>query len=391
MKQLFKGAGLAYVAASIVAVTVLAGCSSSASESAAVTTSPTETGAAGSAAEWNAKVSALIEGVGFEPPTPGAPPAPTGKSVWWIAQGLGAEAQAESAASMEELGKKLGWKVTVFDGKFESSTALKGIEQAIAAKADGIFLWAIDCSAVQAGLEQAKEAKIPAIGIEGLDCDPNLFSHTVAYGPAPGRDLLAQWREWGATQATMAIARTNAQTKALLISETDLAITRAITDGWKATLAQCPTCEVTEEVEFVASDFGPKLQTMIEQALIKNPTVNALIPAYDAVMTSGGSTAVLASGRQAEIFVMGGEGSASGLEQIRTGTGMQGFSGFDSAWEVYAGVDALIRILGGKDPAGTSNGQGFQLGDKDNNMPATGSFKSSYPFQKYYYEYWGIK
>ena len=121
VKQLFQGAGLAYVAASIVAVSVLAGCSSSASESAAVTTSPTETattsptetgttsptetGAAGSAAEWNAKVSALIEGVGFEPPTPGAPPAPTGKSVWWIAQGLGAEAQAESAASMHSCWK----------------------------------------------------------------------------------------------------------------------------------------------------------------------------------------------------------------------------------------------------------------------------------------------
>jgi ribose transport system substrate-binding protein len=385
---------MASVAASILAVVTLAGCSSASDEGGDASASPAatgSTGAADAAAEWNARVEELFAGVGFEPPTPGSPPAPTGKNVWWIAQGLGADAQTEAAAAMEEVGEKLGWEVTVFDGQFESSTALNGIEQAIAAKADGILLWAIDCSSVQTGLQAAKDANVPTIGIEGLDCDPGLFSHSVAYGPAPGRDTIEQWRAWGATQATMAIARTNAQAKVLLISETDLAITRAITEGWKATLAECETCEITAEVEFVASDFGPALQTKIEQALIQNPTVNALIPAYDAVMTSGGSTAVLASGRQDEIFVMGGEGSAPGMEQIREGTGMQACSGLESAYEAYAGVDALIWILGGKDPSGTTNGQGFQLCDKDTNMPVSGSYKASFPFRDYYYEYWGIQ
>jgi ribose transport system substrate-binding protein len=385
---------LASAVATILAVAAITGCSSSNSQDAAGSTSSTATvasEASGAAAEWNTKVDALYDGVGFEPPTPGSPPAPTGKNVWWIAQGLGADAQAEAATAMQELGKKLGWNVTVFDGKFQSSTALNGIEQAIAAKADGILLWVIDCSAVQTGLEKAKAANIPTIGIEGLDCDPGLFSHSVAYGPAPGRDTLAQWRAWGATQATVAIAKTKAQTKALLISETDLAVTRAITEGWKATLAQCATCEITAEVEFVANDFGPALQTKIEQALIKNPGANALLPAYDAVMTSGGSTAVLSSGRQADIFVMGGEGSTPGMEEIRKRTGMQACSGLDPAYEVYAGVDSLIWIMGGKDPSGTSNGQGFQVCDRDKNMPASGSYKASYPFQKYYYEYWGIR
>jgi len=380
-------------AAAILAMSALAGCSSSNGSGSASPTAPSTSASTTSsdpAAEWNAKVDALYEGVGFEPPTPGAPPAPTGKSVWWIAQGLGADAQAEAATAMKDLGQTLGWSVTVFDGKFDSSNALKGIEQAIAAQADGIFFWSIDCSSIQSGLQAAKDANIPTINIEGQDCTPNLYSHSVAFGPTPGRDLITQWKEWGATQATMAIAKTNAQTKVVLISETDLASTRAITLGWKETLAKCSTCTIVTEVEFVASDFGPKLQTMIEQALIKHPEANALIPAYDAVMTSGGSAAVRASGNQANLFVMGGEGSAPGMEEIREGTGMQAFSGIDPAYEVYAAVDALIWILGGKNPAGTSNGMGFQLGDKEHNMPPAGSYKASYPFQDYYFEYWGI-
>jgi len=387
----------ASVVASLLAVTALTSCTSSdstesASPSAAASTASTEsTAAADAAAEWTARMEALYEGVGFSPPTPGAPPAPTGKNVWWIAQGIGADAQAEAAAEMVTLGERLGWSVTVFDGKYDSSIALSGIEQAIAAKADGIFFWIIDCSAVQSGLQAAKDAGVPTISIEGQDCSPGLFTHTVAYGATPGIQTNDFWKEWGVTMATMAIAKTNAQTKVILISETDTAGTRATTEGWKETLAQCPTCEIVAEVEFVAGDFGPKLQTMIEQALIKHPEANALIPAYDAVLTSGGSAAIRASGRQADLFVMGGEGSTPGMDEIRQGTGMQGASGIDPAYEVYAGVDALIWILGGKNPAGTSNGEGFQLADKEHNMPPTGPYKASYPFRDYYLQYWGIE
>ncbi len=343
------------------------------------------------ASDWQAQVDALFTGVGFEPPTPGAPPVGTGKKVWWISAGLETDAPAEAARAMQDLGKKLGWDITVFDGKYQSSLYLNGIDQAIAAKADGIIFWVVDCPAVQTGLEKAKAAGIPTINIEGEECDPGLFSHTVRFGPTPGRDTVEQYRAWGETQAAMTIAATNAQTKVILVSETDLANTRAITEGWKSAFAKCPTCEIVNEIEFVAADFGPPLQTRIEQTLNKYPQANAIIPAYDAVMTAGGAAAIRSSGRQADLFVMGGEGSAPGMDQIREGTGMQACSGLDPAYEVYAGADALIWLLGGKDPSATSNGEGFQLCDKDRNTPPTGAYKASYPFQKYYYEYWGVK
>jgi ribose transport system substrate-binding protein len=191
--------------------------------------------------------------------------------------------------------------------------------------------------------------------------------------------------------ATMAIAKTNAQTNAILVSETDLANTRATTDGWKSAFAKCSGCKIVDEVKFVYSDFGPTLQTRIEQAINQHPEANAIIPAYDAVMTAGGAAAVRASGRQGDLFVMGGEGSTPGMDQIRQGTGMQACSGVDPNYEVYAGVDSLIWLFGGKDPSATSNGEGLQLCDKDHNMPASGSFTSSYPYQDYYLKYWGVQ
>src|SRR5207244_3512101 len=80
-----------------------------------------------------------------------------------------------------------------------------GIRQAIAAKADGIILWAVDCAPVKAPLQDAKKAGIPVVGWEAIDCDqtidkagqvkasgqPGLFSATITYpDPAkPGKQV----------------------------------------------------------------------------------------------------------------------------------------------------------------------------------------------------------
>jgi ribose transport system substrate-binding protein len=360
-----------------------AGCGSSDS------TSTTGTSASGDGSTYDAQLASLYKGEGYSEPTGDAPKPVPGKNVWFVSVGLGTGTTAASADAAKAAGKQLGWKVTVSDGQFDSSKMLTGIQQAVAAQADGIILWAIDCKGVRNGLEEAKQANIPVVAIESVDCDPPLFTHTVAYGG--NTEYLEYITEWGAAMARYVIAREQGKAKTILVEQTDLSSTLAVAEGWREEFAKCEGCEIVDTVKFVGADFGPKLQTKIEQAVSQNPDANSIIPAYDAVMTSGGAAAIRSAGRQGDMFVMGGEGTKEGIEQIRAGNGMEACIGINPETEAYGGIDALVRIFAGQSAAGTNTGQGYQACDKDNNMPPEGeAYQPPVDFVTAYETSWGV-
>ncbi len=345
---------------------------------------------ADTAAKYDEKLAALYTGTYTAPQvTPVVPK--SDQLVWLVAVGLNIEPSDVSAKNLQEAAALLGWRTNIFDGQFDSSIALTGIEQAIAAKADGIIVWAVDCAGISTGVAAANAAGIPIVAIEAENCATGGFPHVVRYSD-DNRDFLDWFEGWGRAQAVWTIAKTKGEAKTILVDETDLAVTRAVGNGWRAEFAECDTCEIIHTIEFVGADFGPALQGKIEQALIQFPKANSLIPAYDAVMTSGGATALLSAGKTAEFVVAGGEGSTQGIQQIYSGFGMQMCVGLNSANETYAAVDALIRLQAGEDPMSTTTGIGYQVCDMSANMPADGAiYESPIDFKAVYRAAWGVK
>lgn len=369
---------------------LLAGCGGSSSTGS--TAADTEE-SGGATPAWlqqaEAKVAAAYQGTSTHPPTSSPTPVP-GKSVWIISCGESQESCSGPVAAAKEAAESIGWKATVFDGKFDPTQYGAGIRNATAANADGILLTAVDCPLVKRPLEEAKAAGVPVIALQAVDCNeiepngPKLFSEPIRYGT--GIDSHAAYiKAWAAVKADWVIDRSEGKAVVLNFAEEDLPTTALINAGFTEEMKKCTTCEVID-VKFAATDLGPKLQEKAQQALLKYPNATYVHAPYDSTVTAGIGPAVVASGRAGEIEVMGGEGFAPNIELIREGEQQNAANGFLEDWTGFAGVDTLNRLYAGAKQV--PQGIGWQLIDADHNLPASGPYTGGIDFARDYERIW---
>ncbi|MBS1843026.1 MAG: sugar ABC transporter substrate-binding protein [Actinobacteria bacterium] len=342
-----------------------------------------------SSAKYEQMLQGLWKGTYTLPEGPKIKP-PSGKDVWVISLGQSIETAQNASRAMTEAAESLGWKLTVFDGKFESARQLSGLEQAINEGAEGIVLLYIDCGPVKTGLLKAKEQGIPVAGIESKDCEPSLETNA-KFVENLGFEEFEEG--WGRTQMEWVIAKNEGDAKVIVNEESDLQTTRSQAIGWKDTCAEFPECEIVANASFVGTEFGPPLQQKFEQALNSNPDANGFIATYDAAMTSGGGGAALrASGRLPEIHVMGGEGSKQGIEMIYNESGIDACAGLPTELTGYEAIAVLARAFSGKEPGDGNSGLGFQVCEKGHNLPPKGQiYQAPVDYVKAYEEMWGLK
>jgi ribose transport system substrate-binding protein len=343
----------------------------------------------GDTARYQDALNAWYKGTYKEPEGP-AVQAPEGKNIWLVSSGMGIEYSVRVANAAKQAATDLGWNFHVFDAKFDPNQMLTGVQQAVVAHANGIIVSNIDCATVKNAARQANAASIPIVGIESADCSPSVYAHVVSYA---GKASLKDWLlDFGKAQAAWVIAKANGQAKVVLNTETDTAGTLGTTVGIKAQLKQCRSCKILDDATWVASDYGPGLQAKIQQAMVKHPDANSFIPSYDSVMTqSGGAQALQSTGRMSQLAIAGGEGSAAGIAQIRSGDGMQMCAGESGEWETYSAVDALVRLFLKRDPSEVDTGNGIQVCDKDHNLPPAGkAYTPPVDFVAAYQKLWGL-
>jgi ribose transport system substrate-binding protein len=367
----------------------IAGCSSSANGGTKGGTKDTAAADATHSSGGNSALATLYKGTSTSPVTTAPKPAP-GKTIWIISSGQALDVAAQATGGAVDAAKAMGWSAEIFDGKYQPNLFLNGVQQAIAAHADGIILYAIDCSYVKTGLQAAKQARIPVVGIESQDCSPSLET-PLAYGPAY-RDFPGLEKGWGAAAATWLAAKTSSNSTVIELKQTDSQATLLESQGFEAALkAACSGCSIVT-VAFTGSDIGPGLQQKAQQALLQHPTSTGLFAPYDALMTSGVAAAVQASGRAAQINVISGGGSVPNLDLVRQGRGQNADLVFVSRWEGFSSVDWLNRLFHGITPNGSNapTGIGFQLVDKDHNLTKSGPVPSTVDFESIYKKAWGV-
>lgn len=396
-----------FLSVTVVAVTtvVLAACGLSSG-------SNSPNGSTSLSANTQKAIDAAYKGDFGTPPQTAPKPSP-GKNIWVVT--LSATViDYHAAGQIIDAAKLMGWHVTIFDGKFSPDTIVSGLRQAVAAKADGIVLTAVDCASVKAGLQDVKAAHIPVVGVEDLDCNqqvgnngvlqdtgqPGLFSAQPLYNlPSGGVTTFVGFYGgvYGPYQAVGMAAGTKGNGKIIALDETDVPFIAVGFDAFNKTLAQsCPACKIVDTIDFVGTDLGPTLQQKVAQALVQHPEANAIYGLYDAP-TQDVATAVIGSGRTNSLFVMGGEGTAPVADLIRENRGVNAGVGYSVTWEAWSALDALNRLFHGEKPVGTPDGAGFpsgmgaQLYDSHHNMPSKGQrFQGPIDFQAAYRKAWGV-
>ncbi|HEY1853857.1 MAG TPA: substrate-binding domain-containing protein [Solirubrobacterales bacterium] len=380
-KKWATGRALVVLIASLTMAVSLAACGGSSESSSSTAASEGTGGTSSTASESGGETAAqkrlnqLYEGTYGLPPKTAPKPQP-GKDIWLISCGQSVAACANGIAGAKEASEALGWKTTLYDTKGDPSAMLDGVRSAVAAKAGGIFVYAIDCSLIKSGLQEAKEAGIPVVGAESADCSdvekgaPSLFSYVTHY--VDNRTFPEYIREWGAAQAAWDIVETDEQAKVIVFKETDGFSVLTAVEGAEEELAKCKTCEIVDTVEFTLGELGPALQQKASQALLQHPEANAVEVPYDAVMTSGVAAALRASGNLSKMRIMGGEGNVANMDMIREDNGQDAVVGLPLEWEGWAAIDNLNRIIDGKPTAET--GIGLQVVDDEHNMTPSGPF-----------------
>jgi ribose transport system substrate-binding protein len=345
-------------------------------------------------AQIQAAVDTAYKGTDREPPKQAAKPQP-GKKVWIISPGQIGESASIPTKAAQEAGEAVGWKMTLYDSKLDVANFSLGIRQAIAARADGIILHSIDCPLVKQALQEAKKAKVKILAYYSLDCDdPSvkgepLYDGSVNFGSQFG-DYAALTRAWGAAKADWVIAKTKGHAKVISFKEDELLVVKYIREGFEQELAKCKTCEIVKTVDFTLADLGPKLQQKAQGALLQHPEANAIHVPYDSAVLLGISSALMESGRNDQIELIGGEGFPSNIQLIRDNKGQDAANAFPAKWTGYAAVDSLNSLFHGEKPQ--DSGIGYKLIDREHNLPPAGQgYEPDVDYKAAYKKAWGVK
>jgi ribose transport system substrate-binding protein len=373
-----KGALLATVAV----IALLGACS--AGTSASTTDSGPATGEAATA------LATAYKGVTGTPPT--APTTPkAGVNLWVVSCGQQVPSCATPVAGVEEAAKAVGWTVNMCDGQLNPTGWGNCIRQAASAKADVVIPVGIDCVSVQAPMQDAVSAGVAIIGGGGADCVAAGGTKLMASErlQLPDTSIEDYWKLNGKLQADWLIGRTNGQAQVLLLTFTDPIWGPWITEGFEAELKTCGGCAVVQKLDISNNDMVSNATAQkFSSALLQQPKVNAVSIPVGGWMQAGLSQAIQSSGRAAKLFVSSGFGDASTMDLIRSSAFAFGAMGYASQWGGYGSVDTAIRVLNGEQPQ--VQGDGFQMVDKNENLPASGDYEGSVDYKAEYRKLWGV-
>jgi ribose transport system substrate-binding protein len=345
-------------------------------------------------AESRAVVASAWKGT-YKSPDPGIRLAAKGKKIAVISRGQQSPSSSVPVSGAVEAAKALGWQVTVLDLKLIPSSAPAVVQQAIDLGVDGIVA-NFDCAYAPAQFAAAKARGIKIVPLFGFDCtDPSVtgkpgesqFTTFVNYGVARV-DTAKYTMNFGAVAAHAVIAATNGTAKVIAFNDESSTVLHYTHAGFIETIKRCEGCEILEVVEFGTNELGPVLAAKAKAALDRHPDATVIRSAHSAATQLSIAPALISTGRQSNVLVIGGEGQARDLDLIRTKQGLSMTLNTDSQWAGWATVDSLNSAFNGENPRPA--GFGGLLIDRDHNLPPSGPVQHNVNFKSVYRKAWGV-
>jgi ribose transport system substrate-binding protein len=375
--------------AGVVAVTAaltLSACGSSSDDAGDSSAAPAGSGAA---SQPSGSSAGDVYSAKYTKPPAAANPAAKNKSVWVISVGQASPTGAASANAAMTAGKTIGWNMKLFDAKLDPAQFSNGIKQAVASKADGVVLIAVDCPAAKSALQQAKSAGVKTVGIYALDCnevnasDPGLFSSQVSFG-SRYKNLAEAYQAWGADSAKYAIDKSGGKAQSLAFNNKEYLILKYYQQGFDTQMKSCSQCTNTV-VDWLAADFGAKLTGITQAALLKNPNANVVQGGSNP--TLGITQGITQAGKQAKVTSVGGLGLSIDNDAIRQGQ-LTAANSWPTEWFGFAAIDTLNSVF--NNTPVRDEGLGWQMADKTKNLPAKGDFVGDVDYTAAYKKSWGV-
>jgi len=373
-------------ALAVVAAVFAAGCGSSKSADTSTSSGSSTASSGGKSADlkaFEAKAAKTVSDAAAKqtttPPTTGPKPV-AGKSIFVIPCAAAAEGCAGPARAAAEAGKAIGWKTTQIDPAGDPSKQAAAIRQAIAAKADGIVIEAIDAQSITEPLKQAKAAGIKVVTFASVG-PKELFDQDLPE--------VSAFEEEGYIMAASLYGATNGDMKLVMMTGTDSQVVNYRVAGTEKFVKECQAAGGKCEI-LVKKNYGiPEITTTAPQLAVdtvrQHPDLTALWVGYDAAalfMYKALAPAGLTKKGLAGAF----DANAANLDLIRA----DGFQKFDLAlapeWIGYGQVDSLNRQFAGEKTV--DEGLKVKLLNKSN-LPAKGPWVGDTNSKAAFLKLWG--
>jgi ribose transport system substrate-binding protein len=240
----------------VVASLALAACGSNSGSSATAASAAT----AAAAAKVSPQVAAIEKVVAqmqapqttWTGPTSG-PVAARGKRIVYLSGQESNSLDAAYGQYLQQAAQKIGWTVTIIDGKGTPTGWLAGMNQAVALHPNGIVIFA-DAASLQAPIAAATAAHIPVVGLHASSIT----------GPSHGlyTNIQEDAAAIGKAEADYAIAASNGTAHVVIVTHNEYGIARIKSDAMKSELAKCPGCKLLSYVNFPASEASTRMSQL---------------------------------------------------------------------------------------------------------------------------------
>ena len=286
---------------------------------------------------------------------------------------------------MKAAGAKLGWDVTVIDGKGSPTGWLAGFNQAIALKPNGIAIFA-DAASLKDPIAAANAAGIAVIGLHAASLP----------GPQPDLGLFVNIqedpREIGAAEADWAIADSNGKARVVVLTHNEYKIAETKSGATRDQIEKCTTCKMLEYANSPASEAAQRMPQLTTSWIQRFGT-----PLY---ITSVGdndfdfAVPVLRTGglKPSDVKLIGADGNRSAYDRIRKGNFQTVTVSEPIELQAFQAIDELNRAFNKQPPSGfvqapylvTAENVDKEGGDKNIFVPSNN-------YKERYFSIWGVK
>ena len=278
---------------------------------------------------------------------PAAAPKPeAGKLIVYLSGDEQNDISREYGQYMQQAAARLGWKLTVIDGKGSPATWVSGFNQAIALNPAGIAIFA-DAKSLQGPIRAATDRGITVVGLHAASLP----------GPQPDLHLFVNIqedpREIGKAEADWAIADSKGTAHVVIVTHNEYQIAATKSGATRDAVQACSGCKVLDYVNIPASEVAqrmPQLTTSWVQRFglplyVTSVGDNALDFAVPSLRASG------VPPEQAKLI--GADGNRSAYERIRRGDQYQTVTVSEPIeLQAYQAVDEFNRAFNHQPPSG---------------------------------------
>jgi ribose transport system substrate-binding protein len=317
-------------------------------------------------------------------PTSG-PKLASGKHIVYVDGDASNSVNALWGTYLQQVTEKIGWTVTLIDGKGTAAGWQTAMEQALALKPDGIVT-STDAATMASEFAKAQKLGIPIVGFH-LTAGPGAYPDYNVYWNIGGEPTSI-----GAALADYIIAESEGKGQAIILYDNQYAVATMKAEAMKKEFAKCETCTLLLYDSLPLNQMQtlvPKAMTGWVQKYSKPFYVMTCCDVYYDFAVVPLQTAQVPFG---DVRLLGMDAPPTAYARIRQGKYEIVSVPEPQQEEAYMAIDQLNRAIQGEKPSPYV--PPTYLVTKANVETAGGTksqYEPAYPYAAKYLENWGVK